>query len=357
MAAALHSDLGAHGHDHSGHGHGAHGHGHGHGAPPEPGDFSRAFAIGIVLNSMFLAVEAWWGWKVDSLALLADAAHNLGDVAGLALAWGSSKALQMRPDARYTYGWKRASILGAFANAVLLLVAMGSLAWEALGRLHSAPPAAGLTVMAVAGLGIVVNLGTALLFLRGRHGDLNVRGAFLHMAGDALVSAGVVVTGGLALAFGWNWLDPVTSLVIALVIVVGTWGLFRQSLHLLFDGVPEGIDLHAVRRELEALPGVERVHDLHVWATGTTETALTAHLVMPEGHPEDRFFEDATQRLRARFRIGHVTLQVVKRPFMALCGGAPAERAEGGLPAPTAPPKQTAKANPNDRPAAGSTTP
>ena len=300
-----------------------HSHGHAHGLGQQHGgDFSRAFALGIVLNTLFLAVEAYYGWKVNSLALLADAAHNLGDVAGLAVAWAGAMAGNMRPDSRHTYGWKRASILAAFANAVLLLVAMGSLAWEAIGRLGSSQPVPGITVMVVAGIGIIVNLGTALLFLRGRHGDLNVRGAFLHMAGDALVSAGVVVTGALAFGFGWNWLDPATSLAIAIVIVLATWSLFQQSLHLLFDGVPEGIDLHAVRRELESLPGVERVHDLHVWATGTTETVLTAHLVMPAGHPDDGFFEDATERLQKRFRIGHVTLQVVTKPFMALCGDA-----------------------------------
>ena len=310
-----------------GHGHGhahehAQGHGHAHGLEPHrPEDFSRAFAVGIVLNLAFLAVEAFYGWKVDSLALLADAGHNLSDVAGLAVAWAGAKAANLRPDARYTYGWKRASILAAFANAVLLLVAMGSLGWEAIHRFGSAPPMHGITVMVVAGIGIAVNLGTALLFIGGRKGDLNVRGAFLHMAGDALVSAGVVVTGALAYGFGWNWLDPAASLAIAIVIVLATWSLFRQSLHLLFDGVPEGIDLHAVRRELEALPGVDRVHDLHVWATGTTETVLTAHLVMPDGHPDDSFFEAATARLQAHFRIGHVTLQVVTQPFMTLCGG------------------------------------
>jgi len=306
------------GHDHD-HDH-DHGHAHALGAH-DPEDFSRAFALGIVLNLLFLAIEAFYGWKVNSLALLADAGHNLSDVAGLAVAWGGALAGNVRPDARHTYGWKRASILAAFANAVLLLFAMGSLAWEALGRLGTAQPVQGVTVMAVAGIGIAVNLGTALLFMRGRHGDMNVRGAFLHMAGDALVSAGVVVAGALAWRFGWNWLDPVASLVIALVIVLATWSLLRQSLHLLFDGVPEGIDLHAVRRELEALPGVDRVHDLHVWATGTTETALTAHLVMPEGHPDDRFFEEASHRLEKQFRIGHVTLQVVSRPSMPPCGG------------------------------------
>ncbi len=323
-----------HDHGHGDHGHaGGHGHAHAHSLGAPAGDFSRAFAIGIGLNLAFVAIEAFYGWRVNSLALLADAAHNLSDVAGLGVAWAGALAGNLRPDARHTYGWKRASILAAFANAVLLLVAMGSLAWEAIGRLGAAQPTVqGITVMVVAGIGIVINLGTALLFMRGRHGDMNVRGAFLHMAGDALVSAGVVVAGALALAFGWNWIDPVASLVIAVVIVLATWSLFRQSLHLLFDGVPEGIDLGEVRSALEALPGVERVHDLHVWATGTTETALTAHLVMPQGHPDDPFFETASAQLAKRFRIGHVTLQVVRRPSMAPCDepAAAPTRAAGG---------------------------
>jgi cobalt-zinc-cadmium efflux system protein len=198
---------------------------------------------------------------------------------------------------------------------------MGSLAWEAIGRFGAPEPMHGVTVMVVAGIGIFVNLGTALLFMRGGDHDLNIRGAYLHMASDALVSAGVVVVGALALWTGWGWLDPAASLVIALVIVVGTWGLFRQSLRLMFDGVPHHIDLAAVRAALEALPGVDRVHDLHVWATGTSDVALTAHLVMPTGHPDDPFFETATHQLRDRFKIGHVTLQVVREPFMTLCEG------------------------------------
>ena len=311
-----------HGHDH-GHGHDDHtGHAHHH----APANFDRAFAIGIGLNIAFVAIEAFYGWKVNSLALLADAGHNLGDVAGLVLAWGGALAGKLRPDARYTYGWKRASILAAFANALLLLVAMGSLAWEAIGRLHAPEATQGLTVMAVAGIGSVVNLGTALLFMRGRDDDLNIRGAYLHMASDALVSAGVVVVGALALWTDWAWLDPVASLMIALVIVVGTWSLLRQSMRMMFDGVPQHIDLAAVRAALEALPGVDRVHDLHVWATGTSEVALTAHLVMPGGHPDDPFFETATHQLRDRFRIGHVTIQVVRAPFMALCEGDDAAR-------------------------------
>jgi cobalt-zinc-cadmium efflux system protein len=309
-----------HAHDHGSHGHEHDHHGHDHSHAPE--NFDRAFAIGITVNIAFVAIEAFYGWRVNSLALLADAGHNLGDVAGLVLAWGGALAGKLRPDQKYTYGWKRASIVAAFANAVLLLVAMGSLAWEAIGRLSAPPPTQGFTVMAVAGIGIFVNLGTALLFMRGRHGDINIQGAYLHMASDALVSLGVVIAAGLSLWLGWSWLDPVASLVIALVIVAGTWGLLRRSLRLMFDGVPEHIDLAAVRHALESLPGVLRVHDLHVWATGTTDVALTAHLVMPEGHPDDPFFEDATCRLRDRFRIGHVTLQVIRAPFMTLCEGA-----------------------------------
>jgi cobalt-zinc-cadmium efflux system protein len=282
-------------------------------------DFNAAFAIGIGLNLAFVAIEAFYGWKVNSLALLADAGHNLSDVIGLVLAWGGALAGRLRPDARHTYGWKRAGILAAFINALLLLVAMGSLAWEAVHRLQSPEPIEGVTIMVVAGIGIAVNTATALLFMRGRKSDLNIRGAFLHMAADALVSAGVVVAGGLALWFGWAWLDPVVSLLIAAVIVVGTWNLFKQSLHLLFDGVPEGVDLHAVQALLEALPGVARVHDLHVWAMGTSETALTAHLVMPDDHADDAFLQHATELLHDHFQIEHVTLQVMRVPFTTPC--------------------------------------
>ena len=267
----------------------------------------------------FVAVEAFYGWKVNSLALLADAGHNLSDVIGVVLAWGGTLAGRLQPDARHTYGWKRASILAAFINAMLLLVATGSLAWEALHRLQSPEPIEGVTIMVVAGIGIVVNTATALLFMRGRENDLNIRGAFVHMAADALVSAGVVVAGGLALRFGWVWLDPVVSLGIAAVIVVGTWSLFKQSLHLLFDGVPDGVDLGAVQALLEALPGVDRLHDLHVWAMGTSEIAMTAHLVMPEGQADDAFLQDATRQLHDGFDIEHVTLQVVRVPFTKPC--------------------------------------
>jgi cobalt-zinc-cadmium efflux system protein len=302
----------------------AHSHAHAHGHAHAGGDFSRAFVIGIGLNLAFVAIEAFYGWQADSLALLADAGHNLSDVAGLALAWGAVLAGKLRPTARYTWGRTRASILAAFSNAVILLVAMGSLGWEAIGRIGAPPPVPGLTVMIVAGIGIVINLGTAMLFMGGQH-DLNVRGAFLHMAADALVSVGVVVAGALAYWFGWEWVDPVASLLIAVFIVVATWGLFRQSLHLLFDGVPQHIDLQAVRRDLEALPGVAYVHDLHVWAAGTSQNVLTAQLVMPDGHPGDAFLQEATQKMLERFRIGHVTLQVVSAPFTTACDAEPCE--------------------------------
>lgn len=247
---------------------------------------------------------------MNSLALLADAGHNLSDVIGLVLAWGGALALKLLPNPRHTYGWQRGTIMAAFANAVLLLVAMGSLAWEAVGRLGTSQSMQGVTIMAVASVGIVVNTATALLFMRGSKTDLNIRGAFLHMAADALVSAGVVVAGAMALWFGWNWLDSVVSLLIAAVVVVGTWSLFRQSLHLLFDGVPDNIDLSAVQDYLESLPGVDHVHDLHVWAMSTSQIALTAHLVMPSGSPGDLFLEEIIDALHNRFEIVHPTIQV-----------------------------------------------
>jgi len=299
------------------------GHAHHHHHQHAPANFNRAFGVGIGLNMAFVCIEAYYGWKIDSLALLADAGHNLSDVIGLVLAWGGALAGRLRPDARHTYGWKRASILAAFVNAVLLLVAMGSLAWEAVQRLQTPQAVEGVTIMVVAGIGIIVNTATALMFMRGSKTDLNIRGAFLHMAADALVSAGVVVAGGLALWFGWAWLDPVVSLLIAAVIVAGSWNLFRQSVHLLFDGVPEGIDLHAVQACLQAMPGVARVHDLHVWAMGTSDIAMSAHLVMPLGPADDAFLQQATVALHHQFEIKHVTIQVVRVPFTVPCATLP----------------------------------
>ena len=295
----------AHEHDHAGgHGH-AHSHSH-HG----PVSHDRAFAIGIALNVVFVVVEAFYGWASDSLALLADAGHYLSDVAGLILAWAAAAAGRLRPTSRRTYGWARASILAALANAMLLLFAMGALALEAIQRLQSSEPVGGLTVIVVAAIGVVVNGVTAALFMSGSKSDVNIRGAFLHMAGDALVSLGVVAAGALYLYYGWAWLDPVVSLVIAVVIAVGAWGLLRQSLHLAFDGVPEGIDLADVHACLAAQPGVVSVHDLHVWALGTSEVALSAHLVMPGGHPGDSFFVALAEQLEHRFQIRHPTIQI-----------------------------------------------
>jgi cobalt-zinc-cadmium efflux system protein len=282
-------------------------HDHAHHAPTE---FNRAFAIGIGLNLAYVLIEAGYGLHVDSLALLADAGHNLSDVAGLVLAWVGALAARLRPDARHTYGWQRASILAAFVNAVILLLAMGALAWEAIGRLQSPGTTEGMTIIVVAAVGVVINAVTAALFMSGSKTDLNIRGAFLHMTADALVSLGVVAAGVLYLWRGWAWIDPVVSLVIAVVIVAGTWSLFRQSIHLLFDGVPDHIDLEAVHACLSAQPGVLGVHDLHVWAMSTREVALTAHLVMPSGHPGDAFIDEIAYRLHDDFDIEHATLQI-----------------------------------------------
>lgn len=290
-------------HDHSA---GSHSHGHAHATA----SFNRAFIIGIGLNVAFVIIEVFYGWRAGSLALLADAGHNLSDVAGLLLGWGAVAVSGRAPDARHTYGWQRASILAAFANAVLLLVAMGSLIWEAAHRLHSPVPVEGMTVIVVAAIGVVINGVTAALFMAGRKHDINIRSAFVHMAADALVSLGVACAGVLYLWQGWAWIDPVTSLVIALVIIMSTWGLFRQSLHLLFDGVPERIDLAAVDFLLRSQPGVTEVHDLHVWAMSTTECALTAHLVMPAGHPGDAALEAIAAALQRDFSIMHSTLQI-----------------------------------------------
>ncbi len=275
-----------------------------------PASYGRAFAIGIALNIGFVIIEAFYGWHSQSLALLADAGHNLSDVAGLLLAWAAVAAAKLRPNARHTYGWRRGSILASFANAIILLLAMGSLGWEAIQRLQTPAEIQAQTVMAVAGIGVLVNAATAALFMAGSKTDLNIRGAFLHMAADALVSVGVVISGALYLWQGWTWIDPVVSLAIAVVIIIGTWSLFYRSLHLLFDGVPESIDLEAVRGSLLALPGVEDLHDLHIWAMATNENALTAHLVLEEGTAQtDKLVEQASENLHELFEIRHVTLQ------------------------------------------------
>ncbi|HEY9118951.1 MULTISPECIES: cation diffusion facilitator family transporter [Marinobacter] len=294
----------------------AHDHGHDH----APHNFGRAFAIGVTLNLAFVVIEALYGWQTGSLALLADAAHNLSDVGGLLLAWAAFGAAQLHPNLRHSYGWRKGSILASFVNAVVLLAAMGYLAWEAIERLQTPSPVAAVTVMVVAGIGVVINSITAWLFLAGSKGDLNIRGAFLHMAADALVSLGVVLAGAVYLWQGWGWIDPVMSLVIALVVVVGTWSLFRRSLHLLFDGVPEEIDLAEVQAALLELPGVTSVHDLHVWAMSTRENAITAHLVLAaQDIDRDQLLAVATEMLHDRFDILHAVLQPESESYAANC--------------------------------------
>lgn len=279
----------------------------------------RAFALGIALNSGFIAVEVFYGWLSGSLALLADAGHNLSDVAGLVLAWAALAASRLPATERHTYGWRRGSIIAGFTNAVVLLVAMGSLAWEAVTRLQAPAPVEGITMIVVAGLGVVINTATALLFRGAHKSDVNIRGAFLHMAADALVSLAVVLAGALYLWRGWAWLDPVMSIAIALVIVVGTWSLLRQSLSLLFDGVPAHIELSMVRTLLMDLPGVSALHDLHVWALASMETALTVHLVLAPGVDAEAVLREATHLLHERFGIAHVTLQLETPGYAAEC--------------------------------------
>jgi cobalt-zinc-cadmium efflux system protein len=273
-------------------------------------DYGRAFAIGIALNFAYVAAEAVFGALTGSLALLADAGHNLADILALALSWGAAVLSRRQPSGRYTYGLRSSSILAALANAILLLVVTGGIAWEGLWRLSHPVPVAGLTVAGVAAAGIVVNGAAAALFARGRQGDLNVRSAFLHLAADALVAAGVVVAGVMIAATGLAWLDPAVGLAISAVIVYGTWDLVRRAIGLALDAVPEGIDPAAVRAHLASLPGVAGIHDLHIWGMSTTETALTCHLVMPGGHPGDAALGRAAHDLEQRFGIHHATLQI-----------------------------------------------
>lgn len=285
-------------------------HDHAGGHVHAPKDFGRAFAVGVALNAAFIIVEATYGFLANSVALLADAGHNLSDVFGLLMAWGATALVKRPPTARYTYGFGATTILAALANATLLLVATGAIAWEALHRLGTPAPVAGETVMIVAAIGIAVNGFTAWLFMAGRHDDINIQGAFTHMAADALVSLGVVFAGlGMSLS-GWLWLDPLVSLVIAGVIVWGTWGLLRGSLSLALHAVPASIEPADVRRFLEALPGVAEIHDLHIWPMSTTGIALTCHLVMPSGHPGDAFIARTATALKTAFDIGHTTLQI-----------------------------------------------
>lgn len=295
-------------------------HGHNHGAPAS----SRTFAVGIGLNVLFVIVEVTFGLRAHSLALLSDAGHNLGDVLGLGLSWGAVILARRPPSERHTYGMRRASILASLGNAILLLVAVGGISWEAVQRLAQPYAVEGGTVVVVAAIGVVVNGLAALLFMSGRHHDLNVRSAFVHMLSDAAVSVGVVLAGIAIQLTGKSWLDPVVSLGVGAVIVLGTWSLLRESLRLAMDAVPEGTDLPAIQDFLGELPGVTAVHDLHVWAMSTTETALTVHLVVPDHVVNDDTMATICRDLHDRFGIEHTTIQVERGDGSTECGQAPA---------------------------------
>lgn len=294
-----------HQHD-DGHGHADHRH-HQHSAPER---FDRAMAIGVGLNTAFVIIEILAGFWSGSLALVADAGHNAGDVVGLLLAWGASSLARRPPTLRYTWGFRRSTIYAALANAVLLIAACGGILWEAVHRLREPVPVAGPWVIAVAAAGVVINTLTALLFLRGSHADANVRGAFLHMAADAAISAGVVVAGIFIAVTGLTVIDPVVGIAITLAILVGTWGLLRESIDLALDAVPRGIDPAAVTERLAAIPGVTEVHDLHVWNASTSEISLTVHLVVPDTNDHQRVLAAAADDLRSRFGVAHTTIQL-----------------------------------------------
>ncbi|MBM2812657.1 MAG: cation diffusion facilitator family transporter [Chloroflexi bacterium] len=314
----------AHRHSHDHHGDDHHGDGHadspsrlvttehtpaGHGHDHGPATYNLAFAVGVALNVTFVVIEVTFGVLSNSLALVADAGHNLSDVLALLLAWGAVALGQRQPTQRRTYGWRRSSILAALVNAVTLLVVVGGVTWEAVRRFAEPTAVEGGTVIGVAAVGILVNAGTALMFMAGRKKDVNMGGVVLHMASDAGVSLGVVLAGFAILATGWAWLDPAISLLIGFVILVGTWGLLKDSLNLAMDAVPEGVEITAVKDYLSSLPSVSEVHDLHVWGMSTTEVALTAHLVIREPWPDDGFLTEIAGELREEFNIAHPTLQ------------------------------------------------
>ncbi|MEO9467607.1 cation diffusion facilitator family transporter [Parasphingorhabdus sp.] len=297
------------GHHH--HGHSSHSHHDRHGPHGHmPTDFSRAFAFGIALNIIYIIVEVTYGILAGSMALLADAGHNLSDVLGLAVAWAGAELSKRPPSKQFTYGFGGSSILAALLNGLLLLVACGAIAWEAIGRFSTQSDVASTTVIIVASIGIVINFATAMLFIRGQKEDINVRGAFLHMMADAGVSAGVVI-GGVAIYFtGFNWIDPLVSLAIVALIFWSTWGLLSEAVRMSLAGVPRNVDAEAVLSALSALEGVETVHDLHIWPMSTSENAMTAHLVIPGGHPGKGFLADVQDRMKEQFAIHHITIQI-----------------------------------------------
>ena len=315
--AHAHDHQDGHDHDHARHDHDEHNHHGGHGHVHAPASFGNAFAVGIALNAGFVVLEVVYGLLSNSVALLADAGHNMSDVLGLGVAWSAALLAKRAPTQRFTYGLGGTSILAALFNASFLLVIIGGLSWEAIGRFWNPQPVAGKTVMIVAGVGIVINGVCAWLFASGRKGDLNIRGAFMHMAADALVSAGVVIAGLVIVLTGWLWLDPAVSLFVNAIIIWGTWGLLRDSVTMSLSAVPSGLELQQVAAFLSAASGVQEIHDLHIWSMSTAATALTAHLVMPGGHPGDSFLVDLCEKLEQRFGIGHATLQVETDPHTA----------------------------------------
>jgi cobalt-zinc-cadmium efflux system protein len=311
LSRAAHDHHHGHDHDHHDHDHDHDHHHHGHGGHSHaPASFGLAFAIGTALNLGFVIIEAGYGLVSGSVALLADAGHNLGDVLGLLIAWSATLLAHRRPGGRYTYGLRSSSILAALLNAVLLLATLGVIAVEAVRRLLEPGPVSGTTMMLVAAIGIVINGVTALLFMRGRDHDLNIRAAFSHMAADAMISAGVVVAGLLVWQTGWTWIDPATSLVLVAIVAAGTWGLLRASVDMSLHAAPAGQDPHEIGRFLQSHEQVVAIHDLHVWPMSTTETALTVHLVVPSGYPGDRFTADIAAALKKQFGIGHATIQI-----------------------------------------------
>ncbi len=313
-----------HGHDHDESGGGGHDHSHKGHAHVNPADVSgRAFAIAIGLNLSFVIIEAIYGVLTHSMALVAEAGHNLSDVLSLGLSWGAMVLAKRTPTHRRTYGFRGTTILASLANALVLLFVVGAIAWESVRRFAEPTPVAGKTVMIVAGIGILVNAGSALMFVRGSKKDVNVKSALVHLASDALASIGVVAAGGAMMLTGWTWLDPAVSLVLSIVVLVGTWSLLRQSLDLILAAVPQGIDPAAVRSFLVGLPGVSAVHDLHIWAMGTTETALTAHLVMAWPERAPKFLGSLSRELKERFEIHHATVQIEPSEAAADCEQAP----------------------------------
>jgi len=282
-------------------------------------NYNKAFLIGIILNVIYILVEVFYGLMINSMALLADAGHNFSDVLGLLLAWGAAYLAKTATTEKRTYGFRKSTILAALFNAILLMIAVGAITIEAIRKIISPEPVQGEIMMVVAGIGVVINSITAFLFMKGRKADLNIKGAFLHMAADAAVSLGVVIAGFIIYSTGWLWIDPAISLVIVLVITFGTWGLLKDSFHLSIDAVPTGIDLKAVGNYLKSINGVTEVHDLHIWAMSTTETALTAHLVIPDETKDDYFLKKICGELHSRFGIEHSTIQIEKSAQSANC--------------------------------------